>query len=269
MNATELVFDGSTGGRIERTISGLTSGADYSVSLYARVASGTQDVNFGSFQDETFTLTTEWQRLEKRQPENDANAYPRIICNDVATIEIYGFQHELGSYSSSYIPNHGTSGGVTRAADACSVTGVSDVIGQTEGTIYLDVNISRVIGNEAIGNINSGGYTNNTTFQRIGNAIQFVRSSATQSGASVVSSGTIAAGHYKMAIAYKSGNTVFFLNGTQVGTTQTQTFTNGTMSVLRLGSDAIGSLPISDSYKQATLFKERLTNAELATLTTL
>ena len=44
------------------------------------------------------------------------------------------------SYATSYIPNHGTTGGVTRAADSCSVTGVSDVIGQTEGTLFLDVN---------------------------------------------------------------------------------------------------------------------------------
>ena len=52
-------------------------------------------------------------------------------------------------------------------------------------------------------------------------------------------------------------------------TTQTQTFTYGTLSVLNLGTDAIGALPITESYNQAILFPTRLTNAELASLTTL
>ena len=189
--------------------------------------------------------------------------------NGSSGIYVFGAQAELGSYSSSYIPNHGESGGVTRAADSCSVTGVSDVIGQTEGTLFFDVNISRVVGNEAIGTINSGGYANHVTIQRIGNTIQFVRNSATQSGATIVTSATISAGRYKLAIAYKSGDTACFLNGTQVSTTQTQTFTNASLSVVRMSGDAIGAIPISDSVKQATLFKERLTNSELATLTTL
>ena len=192
------------------------------------------------------------------------------LGNGEDAMYFYGVQAEDGaSYVSSYIPNHGESGGVTRAADSCSVTGVSDVIGQTEGTLFFDVNISRVVGNEAIGTINSGGYANHVTIQRIGNTIQFVRNSATQSGATIVTSATISAGRYKLAIAYKSGDTACFLNGTQVSTTQTQTFTNASLSVVRMSGDAIGAIPISDSVKQATLFKERLTNSELATLTTL
>jgi hypothetical protein len=181
----------------------------------------------------------------------------------------YGAQLEAGSYVSSYIPNHGESGGVTRAADSCSVTGASDVIGQTEGTLFFDVNISRVVGNEAIGTINSGAYANHATIQRVGSTIQFVRNSATQSGATIVTSATITAGRYKLAIAYKSGDTACFLNGAQVSTTQTQTFTNATLNVVKIGTDAIGALPISDSVKQTILFNERLTNSELATLTTL
>ena len=57
-----------------------------------------------------------------------------------ATFTLMAHKSKLGSYATSYIPNHGTTGGVTRAADSCSVTGVSDVIGQTEGTLFLDFN---------------------------------------------------------------------------------------------------------------------------------
>ena len=202
-------------------------------------------------------------------PNDNVSNTLGVTGNNSNGIYIYGAQIEAGSYATSYIPNHGTSGGVTRAADSCSVTGVSDVIGQTEGTLFFDVNISRVVGNEAIGTINSGAYANHATIQRVGSTIQFVRNSATQSGATIVTSATITAGRYKLAIAYKSGDTACFLNGAQVSTTQTQTFTNATLNAVKIGTDAIGALPISDSVKQATLFKERLTNSELATLTTL
>ena len=51
---------------------------------------------------------------------------------------VWGCQLEENgaSYASSYIPTYGTS--VTRNSDACSKTGVSDLIGQTEGTIFIE-----------------------------------------------------------------------------------------------------------------------------------
>ena len=193
--------------------------------------------------------------------------YISLLTPTSGSAYIYGMQTEQGAYATSYINT--LSAAVTRGADAAYRTSASAIIGQTEGTLFVDINISHIVDNEAIGTINSGGYASNTTFQRLGNTIQFVRSSATQSGASVVTSSSISVGRYKMAIAYKSGDTAFFLNGVQVGTTQTETFTNGTLSVLRLGGDAIGALPISDTYNQTLLFKTRLSNADLATLTTI
>ena len=67
---------------------------------------------------------------------NSATSYLGVASSG---INMYGLQLESSaSYVSSYIPNHGTTGGVTRAADSCSVTGVSDVIGQTEGTMFVE-----------------------------------------------------------------------------------------------------------------------------------
>ena len=62
---------------------------------------------------------------------------------------VWGAQFESSaSYPSSYIPNHGTTGGVTRAADSCSVTGASDVIGQSEGTIFAEFTPSSDVNTE-------------------------------------------------------------------------------------------------------------------------
>ena len=51
-------------------------------------------------------------------------------------IYVYGAQLEAGAYPTSYIPTVASS--VTRNADVISKTGISSLIGQTEGTIFLD-----------------------------------------------------------------------------------------------------------------------------------
>jgi len=262
----------------------ITSGTTYTFSVYLKTISGTLNTNISlgspafpntegdGGRTKEIVVTNEWKRFSITST-SDASATSGIGVggfNSFSTGEevyVWGAQLEAGAYATSYIPTYGSS--VTRVGDSCSKTGVSDLIGQTEGTLFFDVNISRVAGNEAIGTINSGGYANHATIQRIGNTIQFVRNSATQSGATIVTSATITAGRYKLAIAYKSGDTACFLNGAQVSTTQAQTFTNATLNVVRISGDAIGALPISDSYKQALLFKTRLSNQELAALTTI
>jgi hypothetical protein len=138
LNASQLVFDGTANGRIEKAIAGLTQGADYSVSIYARVSSGTQVVNFGSVADFPYTLTTEWQRLTSTEAENDTTAYPRLKCEDAATIEIWGFQLEQGSYATSYIPNYGTALGVTRSAESANGSGDASTFNSEQGVLYFE-----------------------------------------------------------------------------------------------------------------------------------
>jgi hypothetical protein len=49
---------------------------------------------------------------------------------------LWGAQVEDGSYATSYIPTLGAA--VTRLADSCSKTGISSLIGQTEGTLFVE-----------------------------------------------------------------------------------------------------------------------------------
>jgi hypothetical protein len=248
----------------------IVSGSTYTVSCYVKsaVSSSQTFILYGNANKSSsaFTATQEWQRFTHTFTSDSTAMSSGIVSSALVQLYAYGFQLELGAYATSYIPTLGSAS--TRGSDAASKTGISSLIGQTEGTLFADVNITKLVDNEAIGTINSGGYANNTTFQRLGNNIQFVRNSATQSSASVQTQ-VIATGRHKMAIAYKSGDTAFFLDGVQVSTTQTETFTNGTLSVLSITGDAIGAIPFSDSYNQTLLFTTRLTNAQLAELTTL
>jgi hypothetical protein len=133
--------------------------------------------------------------------------------------------------------------------------------------MFVDVKIKTITGSEGICNISSGAYANHVSINRVGNKFQFVRNSATQSGPTIVDSSTITVGNFKLAIAYKSGDTACFLNGTQVSTTQTQTFTNGTLNVMRIGADPIGSIPVNANYNQVQVYKTALTDAQLISLT--
>ena len=266
MNATQIIFDGSIGGRIERTISGLTAGANYSVSVYARVASGTQDVFFGSFEDTpAITLTTEWQRFEKTQPENDTNAYPRIRCEEAATIEIFGFQLEAGSHVSSYVPTYGAA--ATRGADSCSVTGVSDVIGQTEGTLFVEYTASHEgSAGERIFAIGDGTSSNRIVLFEATNKIRVY---AADGGAVQWDYVTTIdfEGTHKIAVTYAANNAAIYIDGTQLSTDTSFVVPN--CGNVYLGTSEAFGVSIGGSIKEAILFDSALTQSEAEALTTL
>ena len=57
--------------------------------------------------------------------------------NGTGFTEIWGAQLEAGSYATSYIPT--TTASVTRNRDQCVKTGISSLIGQTEGTMFVEM----------------------------------------------------------------------------------------------------------------------------------
>jgi hypothetical protein len=184
--------------------------------------------------------------------------------NATATIQLWGVQVELGAYATSYIPTLGAS--VTRVADAATKTGISALIGQTEGTIFWEFEFTTSVasGHESIINIDNGSYGN--TIYIIKGATSSI-SAEMYNGAVLQASFTISsqpAGTYKAAFGYANNNTAFFLNGVQIGTTDTSCSVP-TTSRIQLGNNVFG--PSTDKTAQLLLFPTRLTNAQLAELT--
>ena len=181
-------------------------------------------------------------------------------------IYLYGLQKELGSYSSSYIPTYGSS--ATRTADSAYKTGISSLIGQTEGTIFLEFDATE----------NTGQNMNLINFNNSLSASALIRKTADgritgqviAGGSSVFAINSIAVtGVTKAAFAYKSGDSVLYVNGTAYSNSSTFTF-GAALSELRItASDAYFNFPHKFSANQALLFPTRLDNADLATLTTL
>ena len=182
---------------------------------------------------------------------------------------MYGLQLEgSASFASSYIPNHGTTGGVTRAADSCSVTGASDVIGQTEGVVFLDVDTIhnnsdtgptkwflevRKDASNSFG-ISSGGAD-------AAPAVRFVTKIA---GVATTESEPAGFSNSKIAIKYTASEFKLFQNGSLKATIGKNI--GGYVDVeLMEGAAASLTMPL----KKFILFDEALTDAECVTLTTL
>jgi hypothetical protein len=178
---------------------------------------------------------------------------------DTANIYLYGSQYEEGAYPTSLIPT--TSAAVTRLADAASKTGISSLIGQTEGTIFFDVTLdSRASSTWFAVAPNLGAGDKYIAIQIGSSVIQAeVADTTLQAAISFSNSST---GRFKAALAYKANDFVFYVNGTLVGTD-----TSGTVPTCsQLGLYNYAQTP-SVKYNQALLFKTRLSNADLAALT--
>jgi hypothetical protein len=180
---------------------------------------------------------------------------------------VYGFQCEAGSYPTSYIPTVASS--VTRNADVISKTGISSLIGQTEGTMFVDFiynhndfDVAEIISisDEStanrvyIGNVFDDNLTCNITTT---SSIQFT---ATTAFALVVGQ------RYKAAVSYKLNDFTFYVNGSQIATDN-----SGTVPLMsKLGFDSgAGGSPFYKPTNSVQLYKTRLTNSELISLTTL
>jgi hypothetical protein len=187
--------------------------------------------------------------------------------NAAASTYVWGAQSEIGAYATSYIPT--TAASVTRVADAASKTGISSLIGQTEGTVFLDFNLQTTNEDFVIGQIyNSSTPANSIYFYVTStNVIEaFVDNSGTQ--ARIIPPSASAQGRYKLAIAYKANEFKYYVNGTLIGTDTSGTVpTCNSINLIDYANG--GGYMEKSAVNQYLIFKTSLTNAQLAELTTI
>ena len=212
-----------------------------------------------------------WYRctLTYTQSTTLVRIYPAYSNGNVSTgtdsgIYIQHAQLEVGSYPTSIIPTSGSA--VTRVADSCSQTAPDGVIGQTEGTVYADVNLSSI---ESVG-VYSGWKIDGTS----GNQIAFIMYPTGRIQATVFNGGSLVvnindnnygltSGIHKIAFAYKQNDYILYVDGSVVGSNTSATVpivNDFDISYLNAGSI---------KYNQTKLYNTRLSNAELASLTTI
>ena len=276
-NASLINFT-SSGNYFQHQGPAIVSGSTYTISCYVKRAISTDQVfkiyGNNNKASANLTATSEWQRFTHTFTADSTNFASGLSAPSTAQIHLYGFQVEQGSYPTSYIPNH-SGGSVTRGADTCSKTNASSLIGQSEGTIFIECEYPRTgSGGSArkLMSVNDGTSANlvdmyvnagaNTLTAR-------VRANGGQFGAIGISNNPT--GIVKIAYAYKANDYVLYINGTQYGSvTSGGSFTfSSALDIIQIGDGEAGNDELGGEASQALLFKTRLSNADLATLTTI
>ena len=190
--------------------------------------------------------------------DSSQNSY---LGNVSKGVYLYGASLEQGSYATSYIPTQGSA--VTRLADSCSQTVPDGVIGQTEGTMFVDVDFDTLSDLNMFLSIRPNS-SNKIEIYRDGNIIYAETAS---SNSFDISKTNITVGRHKIAFAYSSGSSAMYINGVLIGSdTKTFAFTS-TLDDIYINSRGTSFIEQSN-YNEVKIYNTRLSNAELITLTT-
>ena len=300
-SAFKLVEDTNNGSHsLQSSFVGAASGAD-TFSVFAKSGgrfnfSIVEDAYTGinvivNLQDGTITTTGQqaniislkngWYRIDITRADN-SNASRWLISlldssnnasyqgNGTSGVYIYGAQLEQGSYATSYIPTSGSA--VTRVADACSQTPPSGIIGQTEGTLFTEFEFNYSDSNtQVLLKANQSSDANSVGIEILGTTIKGLVNSQSSNIANI--QGTIAIGTIKAAIAYKTNDIAFYVNGVQVGVITSGSIAfAGVVDILTIGHFSINGgqyFTASRPFNQAQLYNTRLSNNELQQLTTI
>jgi hypothetical protein len=253
------------------------SGQGTGVSIWIKRTSGagsTGNVWIGSGTQSSGTVNlvavgNEWQRISYVAPQyGGATIY--IKPQYAHYFDIWGAQGEFGLVSggegriTSYIPT--TSGSVTRTRTNYQNGGDTSLIGATEGVLFIELATLDNVGTRAIALSAANSAANRVVFYFFNNNTIQARIQASSAQTSLNGSVTDQTAFNKVAIKYKSGDIALWANGTEVATSTASFTFNAALS--ELAFDQGNGVNHIDGYvKQVVVYKEILSDAELAALT--
>jgi hypothetical protein len=262
-----------------------SNGQTWSSSVYIKRISGTFDscaighalrgtggTGLG-VQTATVSVTTSLARYATTQTVNNASTLsvqPLVDFNVTSgaaydfTIRIAAPQMELGAYATTFIPT--TTAAVTRLADVATRSSASALIGQTEGTLFIDCNLSAIATERRLLTISNGTETQRIIIWTLGSLLYVSLNNFIS-----INLGNFPLGTTKLAFGYtiSGGSTSYSVKvNNNALVTGTSAVAPSPLNTINLGCSTTGALTLSDGVNQAALFTTRLTNAQLAQLTT-
>ena len=198
-----------------------------------------------------------------------------IVDRDgTSSIFVWGAQVEAGAIATSYIPT--TTASVTRAKDDISLTSASSLIGQTAGTLYVEVDWREADGaSQYLLELSDGTANNQIVIYKTPSTdelIMYIEANdvlITNQGQSV--SGY--SGIQKFAFAYATDDAVLYRNGTSIssesGAGTVDLSALATLTDIDLGQSVTAGGQANMHIRAIAVFDSRLSNTDLATLTTL
>ena len=288
-NSALLKEDSSNGSHFAYKDFNLTSGSTYIISIFAKSNGANRNVRFGdggvgwsSGFNGVFNLTdgtatggdiesmgNGWYRCSVTGTTN-ATTNRLIVYSTLGTatsyqgdgssgVFLYGFQVELGSFISSYIPNHSGTGSVTRGADTQSELTIPNG-STTEGTIFYEFDKAQAPNSFDITPLKIGSnrmlrisqYNPNMRFEINENATNYDEPNSYNS-------------HIKVAVSYVGSVVKLFINGNLRATDNTYSGSgNVIVPVNGLQATQVGC---SLESKQLLYFPTALSDADCTILT--
>ena len=205
-------------------------------------------------------------RMQIRSSLNESITYQGDGSNSLL---IYGATFEEGSYPTSYIPTYGSS--VTRSVDDVNEkTGVSNLIGQSEGTLFLEFETPDVSQFCILYQVRTTGSSNvgQIDFRIQSGNLRALGNDAGTTQFNISAGAAVTGTRYKCALRYANNDVAFYVNGVLKGSDTNASFSSSALQQVSFSENTGTFLP-SASIHQAILFPTGLTNTELASLTTL
>ncbi len=258
-----LIYSGGTG----------SSGTN-TVSVYAKSNTNTEQKfrffgNGVTSVSADMTVNQEWQRFEFSAAFSFVTwGLKGASVSATNDILFFGFQHEVQSFSTSLIPTSGST--VTRAAEVANNAGSSDLINSEEGVLYAEIAaLANPTSQEVALCVSEGQTGANRLLIRLktNGAIGIVLRVANNTQATIDSSSLDQSINHKVAVKWKVNDVALWIDGTQVGTdTSANVFSANTLNEVAF-NQGNNSNQFYGKCKTVAVFKEELSDTELACLT--
>ena len=270
---------GATGtdrnGDVIARIVSVSSSTTYVASIYVYKDTATQctlylrDGSTGTIVSTSVTLAAGWQRIERSITTGATTTQVNLyLGNTNGNIGIWGAQMEAGAYATSYIPTLSTA--VTRVAESASKTGIASLIGQSEGSVFIDFDLNALEqSGQRIWRIGQSGlsFSNAVSLEyNPPNQLQFINYVSGVLNVQIIKT-TTTSERLKVGVRYKENDFVMYINGVQIGTDTAATLAGSFADFFVGGNSVAASGQIGSGINQFLIFKTGLTNSQLAELT--
>jgi len=276
LNADKVVFN-NIALDLKRTVT-VTASTTYTFSFYIKLESGnglqgrfydnSNSSNIVYYDYSKQVIGTDWTRVTRQVTTPSGCTQMQVwllaASTSLVTASFWGAQLEVGSYETSYIPTPSASI-VTRQAETCNGAGDAATFSDSEGVLMAEIEGTEDGTNKFI-TISDGSIQNRITIIFLSNNI-VAQVRASNSEVFFQSTSGISIENYnKIAVYYKTNQCKLFVNGMQVGLTDT-------LATMPSGLDTLtfdNGNGVDDFYgntKQIQYYNSALTESELEKLT--
>jgi hypothetical protein len=196
-----------------------------------------------------------------------ATQFPSYAGQTDANVFIWGAQLEESPIATSYIPT--TTGAVTRVKDDIYLTSASSLIGQTEGTLFVEVDWRLTSGtNQYILTASDGTASNRLFIVNLSGVLSMYAQVNDVVITNQGESSTSYSGIQKFAFAYKTDDFELYRNGSSISSDTSGSLASlATLTDIDFGQREAATIQANMWIRAVALFTTRLSDAECEALT--